>query len=211
MERLDLRSSWRDRVQELVGRRRDRTALIGVVAVVATVSAVLALRPSPAIAPPAQGGGPPPPVPSATAPSPSNAELLVHVAGAVRKPGLYRFPPGARVADAVESAGGPRPGANLDALNLAEPLVDGSQVLVGKGPAPASAAPVPTTGAVAPVNVNVADQVQLETIPGIGPVTATAIIEQRTQAGPFTSFEDLLAVDGIGPATLESIRPYITL
>ena len=145
--------------------------------------------------------------------------ILVHVAGAVHRPGLYEMPEGARIADAIELARGPRPVADLDALNLAEPLVDGQKIDVPKrGQSTASTTSATTAPGVAPptattamVNLNTADQVALEAIPGIGPVTATAIIAYRTEIGQFDSFEQLLEVTGIGPATLESMRPYVTL
>jgi competence protein ComEA len=118
------------------------------------------------------------------------------------------------VADAIEAAGGATRRADLDLLNLAEPLVDGYKVGVlergAESPAPPSApaAPGAPGGAVA---LNSADQAALETIPGIGPVTAAAILAYRDEAGPFSSVEQLLEVSGIGPATLESVRPYVTL
>jgi competence protein ComEA len=141
--------------------------------------------------------------------------LLVHVAGAVRKPGLYEFPQGARVADAVHTAGGPTRNADLNALNLAEPLVDGTKVQVVKVGESAVSTAAPSSGTqtagAAVIPLNSADQAMLETIPGVGPVTATAILTYRDQIGSFTSLEQLLEVDGIGPATFDSIRDYVTL
>jgi competence protein ComEA len=106
--------------------------------------------------------------------------------------------------------------ADLDGLNLAALLVDGQQVLVaapGAAPtapgAPMGSVPAPVTSAL--IDLNAADQVLLETVPGIGPVTATAILHHRGEIGSFTSIDQLLDVDGIGPATLESIRAYLTL
>jgi competence protein ComEA len=129
----------------------------------------------------------------------------------VRAPGLYELPEGARVADAIEAAGGPRRGADLDLLNLAEALVDGIKVEVvrtGETPVPAAAGSAEASPL---VNVNTADAVMLETIPGIGPVTAAAIIAHREASGSFESVEELLEVQGIGPATLESLRAYVTV
>lgn len=141
---------------------------------------------------------------------------MVHVAGAVKRPGVFELPLGARVGDALELAGGTLPRADLDVLNLAAVLVDGQQVLVGvRGameatmPRVPTSAPVPGGGGL--IDLNLADQPMLETIPGIGPVTATAILQYRSEIGSFTSIDELLDVDGIGPATLESIRAYITL
>lgn len=165
------------------------------------------------VAPPAEPGGPS--LDASPSASPGSV-VLVHVAGAVREPGLYEFPAGARVADAVESAGGPTRRAELDALNLAEVLVDGTKVEVLRvGETPQMAAQVSASGAAAPatalIPLNTADQIALETIPGIGPVTATAILSYRQEVGRFDSIEQLLDVDGIGPATFESIRGYLTL
>ena len=137
----------------------------------------------------------------------------MHVAGAVRRPGLYEFPSGARVADAISTAGGPAAGADLSQLNLAELLVDGSKIQVprrGRAAPAVGAAPSPTPSALT-VDLNSADQAALETIPGVGPVTALAILQHRDEIGGFQSFEQLLDVDGIGPATLEAIRPYVTI
>jgi competence protein ComEA len=212
MQDIVLSRGWRDRLDELVPRRQ-QVVVIAVVAVVAVGGALLmSLRSAPPkIAPPAQSttmGASDSSLPAES--QPSNG-ILVHVAGAVRKPGLYEFPNGARVADAIASAGGPIAKADLDALNLAELLTDGMKLLIarrGEGSAPLASASV--TPSVALINVNSADQAALETIPGIGPVTAVAILDQRARLGSFETFEQLLEVDGIGPATLESIRSYIT-
>jgi competence protein ComEA len=144
--------------------------------------------------------------------SPSGAPLIVDVAGWVRRPGVYEFPPGARVIDAVEEAGGARGGADLSLLNLAAPLVDGQQILVPKE----GAAPAPGTVVVpgAPgglVNLNTADAATLETLSGVGPALAAAIIQYRTEQGPFTTVDQLDEVSGIGPATLEELRPHVTV
>ena len=147
------------------------------------------------------------------------AILIVHVAGAVRNPGVYQFDAADRVIDAVQAAGGPTRKAALDGLNLASPLADGQQVVVptrvpgGSGavpvPIPPSGAPPATTASL--VNVNTADVAQLETLPGVGPVLAQSIIDHRTEHGPFTTIEGLMDVSGIGPATLEEIRELVTL
>jgi competence protein ComEA len=154
-----------------------------------------------------------PPIPAASA-SPE-VEILVDVAGWVRSPGVYRFTAGARVIDAIEVAGGARPGAELQALNLAAPLVDGTQILVpkeGEVPAPAGGSGSTAGGVVGGlVNVNVASAAELETLPGIGEVIAQAIIDHRTENGPFTSVDQLLDVSGIGDATLEDIRELVTV
>lgn len=151
---------------------------------------------------------------SATAPI-DGAPLVVDVAGKVRRPGLVELPTGSRVADALEAAGGARPGVSLSGLNLARPLVDGEQILVGRQAPPGLATgPLPTgspTGSTVLVNLNTADQATLETLPQVGPVTAAAIIAWRTEHGAFTAVEELLEVDGIGDATLAEIAPHATV
>ncbi|MGE5227150.1 MAG: helix-hairpin-helix domain-containing protein [Planctomycetaceae bacterium] len=148
--------------------------------------------------------------------APAPAELIVDVAGWVRHPGVYRFDPGARIVDAVERAGGARDGADLMVLNLAAPLTDGQQVLVPKKGQ--TVAPVGTSagGTVAGatgglVNINTADEPTLETLNGVGPVTAAAIIKYREENGPFATVDQLDAVSGIGPATLEELRDQVTV
>jgi competence protein ComEA len=159
--------------------------------------------------------GPERPVASGPSVSPSvvPTPILVDVAGWVRRPGVYEFMGGARVIDAVEAAGGARPGAELQALNLAAPLVDGSQILVPKQGAvvPAGATGSSTAVAGGLVNVNSATAAELETLPGIGEVTAQAIIDFRTENGPFASVDELLDVTGIGDVTLENIRELVTV
>ena len=141
------------------------------------------------------------------------AELTVDVAGKVRRPGIAVLPSGSRVVDALEAAGGARRGVDLTSLNLARPLVDGEQILVGvTAPAgvPATVGD-PGTSTATVVNLNTADPAALETLPGVGPVTAGAIISWRDQHGGFTAVEELLEVDGIGDATLAQIAPHVTI
>jgi competence protein ComEA len=152
---------------------------------------------------------------SPTSPSPS-AVLIVDVAGAVRRPGVFEFAPGDRVIDAVERAGGAREAADLTLLNLAAPLIDGQQILVPKrGAATGTVPAVPgattpgSTGAL--VNINTADEATLETLNGVGPVLAASIIQYRTEHGPFASVDQLDEVSGIGPATLEDLRSQVTV
>ena len=138
-------------------------------------------------------------------------KLVVDVAGAVRRPGLYRFADGSRVDDAIERAGGATPKAFLEALNLAAPLADGQQVLVprkvaGGVPATSTAAAGAATG---PVSLSAATLDQLDTLPGVGPVTAQKILDYRTAHGAFRSVEELDAVPGIGPATIEELRELV--
>lgn len=139
--------------------------------------------------------------------------ILVDVAGWVRRPGVYEFAEGARVIDAIDAAGGARPGAVLSSLNLAAPLVDGTQVLVPKESqsAPTTETGTGTSGATGLVNVNSATNAELETLPGIGEVIAQAIVDHRTENGPFTSVDQLVDFSGIGDATLENIRELVTV
>lgn len=154
---------------------------------------------------------------TSTTPSPavSPAPILVDVAGWVRKPGVYEFHEGDRVIDAIEAAGGARPGAGLESLNLAAPLADGTQILVRKAgavPTGSSGGSGTTSGSSGSlVNVNTASESDLEALPGIGPVLAQEIIDYRTQNGPFASVDQLDDVSGIGPATLDDLRDLVTV
>jgi competence protein ComEA len=114
------------------------------------------------------------------------------------------------VADAIEAAGGPTRRADLDLLNLAELLIDGMRVEVFQRGETGAVPSSQSNGSIL-VSLNSADQVELELVPGIGPVTAVAIIARREEIGGFSSLEELLEVDGIGPVTLESIKPYMKL
>lgn len=130
-------------------------------------------------------------------------DVVVHVAGAVGRPGVYRLPAGARVTDAVRRAGGLAPGAQGDAINLAARLSDGQQVVVpGRGAAGAATAP----GEAGPISLGSATAEQLDEIEGIGPVTAQNIIEFRDQHGGLSSIDELDQISGIGPSTMEALR-----
>jgi competence protein ComEA len=148
--------------------------------------------------------------PSAGTPD-TASRLFVHVVGAVRRPGLFRLRDGSRVADAVSRAGGPTRRADLAAVNLAAPLVDGQQVIVprrGPGGVSASVAGAAVPGA--KVSLASATVEQLDELPGIGPVTAQKIVDWRTAHGPFRSVEALDDVPGIGPARVEQLRDLVT-
>jgi competence protein ComEA len=141
------------------------------------------------------------------------ARLVVHVVGAVRRPGLYRLEHGARIADAVRRAGGATRRADLSLVNLAAQLSDGTQVVVPRrvvveaGAAPGDAeSPVAPDG---PVHLNTATLEQLDSLPGVGPVTAQKILDYRQQHGAFSSVDDLDAIPGIGPARLEQLRDLV--
>jgi competence protein ComEA len=158
---------------------------------------------------------------TATAPAAAHAvtfsaggrRATVHVAGAVRHPGVYELGPGARVQDAVRRAGGARRGANLDAVNLAARLADGQQIIVpsavaagaavGGAPDPAATAPS------APVSLGSATLEQLQTLDGVGPATAQKIVAYRTEHGGFRSVDDLANVPGIGPKRLAALKPHV--
>jgi competence protein ComEA len=137
------------------------------------------------------------------------AALVVHVVGAVRRPGLYRLREGSRIADAVARAGGATRRADVSLVNLAAPVADGAQVVVPRrAPAGAAAAGIGGTPAApgGPVHLNTATLEQLDELPGVGPSTAQKILDFREQHGAFTSIDELDAVPGIGPARLEQLR-----
>jgi competence protein ComEA len=135
-------------------------------------------------------------------------DVVVHVAGAVRQPDVYRLPAGSRVDDAVRRAGGPTPRADAQGLNLAARLTDGQQIVMPSSvPGPAGAVAASSgAGVDAPIGLGTATVEELDTIEGIGPVTAEKIIEFRDQHGGTSSVDQLDQIDGIGPATMESLR-----
>ena len=145
----------------------------------------------------------------------AGGRVVVHVAGAVRQPGVYKLPANARVDDAVTEAGGPTRRADLGGLNLAATVEDGRQVLVPEraragAPAPASAAAsTPAEGQ--PINLNTATLEQLDTLSGIGPTTAQKILDFREERGGFGSIEELGEIPGIGDKRLATLREEVTL
>ena len=149
--------------------------------------------------------------------APARSNLIVHVVGEVQRPGLYRLRDGARIADAVRRAGGARDAADLAALNLAAPLVDGVQVLVPSRTATTPGAASPSGagaagGAAAGVAVSLssATVAELDELPGVGQITAQKIVDYRAEHGPFASVDDLDAVPGIGPTRIEQLRDLMT-
>lgn len=145
-----------------------------------------------------------------------NEPLVVHVAGAVLEPGLVFGSVGWRIDDAVRAAGGPRGTADLDRLNLAAPLEDGERIYVPEigEDEPSIVGSTRDTGsaggeATGPIDLNRADAVALQALPGIGPATAAAIVGHREEHGSFGSVDALVAVRGIGPATLEALRDHV--
>ena len=140
--------------------------------------------------------------------------VVVAVSGHVRQPGLVRLPDGARVADAVEAAGGALPGTDLGLLNLARRVTDGELILVGITPPPGNAGAEPggaAGGAAGPVNLNTATSAQLQTLPGVGPVLADRIIAYRDEHGPFASVADLRKVTGIGDARYNELKDRVSV
>lgn len=160
-------------------------------------------------------------------PAPTKAPIVVHVIGAVPRPGLYQFMEGARIQDAIDAAGGLMTSANVDAINLAALLTDGQQLdipyksgeeqtgedddsslnLPGSGDE--TSTPSPSSGD--RININTATVSELDSLPGIGPSLAQRIIDYRTQNGAFSTIEEIMEVSGIGPATFENIKDLITV
>lgn len=166
--------------------------------------------------------------PSGTA-GPDSQRLIVHVAGAVNRPGIVELDAGSRVFEALEQAGGALPEADLAAINLASPVQDGLQIRVPlrgetlppvsagaflpgtSSPDPSATGPPGAPGTPGLINLNTADTAALETLPRIGPVLAERIIQWRTEHGGFSSPEDLDAVPGIGEAMLAALVPLVTV
>ena len=153
------------------------------------------------------------PLPTPVRAKPAAAKLLVvDVAGAVRHPGLFRLRSGSRIDDAIAAAGGPTAKAQLDAVNLAAPVADGEQVVVpGRGAAGAATASPPAAGSSpsAPLDLNTATLEQLDSLPGIGPVTAQKIIDYRQEHGAFHSVAELEGVPGIGEGRLAQLKGFV--
>ena len=146
-------------------------------------------------------------------PAPSR-RLVVHVVGAVLHPGLYELEEGSLVDDAIAKAGGPKPKAALELVNLAAPVADGQQIVVparqatgARGEAVAAATPAATS----PIHLNTATLEELDSLPGVGPVTAQKILDYRAAHGAFRSVDELDAIPGIGPARLEQLREVVQL
>ena len=153
---------------------------------------------------------PPPPAGEASGSGLSSSRVVVDVVGAVRRPGLYRLPQRARIADAVTRAGGSTAKADLAQVNLAAPLADGEQIVIPQrgvsATANAGAAARPPS---APVQLSTATIEQLDSLPGVGPVTAQKILDYRQEHGAFHSVDELDAVPGIGPKRLDQLRDLV--
>ncbi|OBJ26533.1 ComEA family DNA-binding protein [Mycobacterium colombiense] len=212
-------------------------AIVAALAVLVTVFTLLRDRPAPVMSaklPPVQKVSTAAPRSSASpgaAPPPGpDRPVVVSVVGLVHTPGLVTLAPGARIADALQAAGGAVNGADTIGLNMARPLGDGEQIVVGLAPAPGqptalgssvatgttptSKAPTPAPGSVKPkpgqaVDLNTATVAELDALPGVGPVTAAAIVAWRQSNGKFTSVDQLADVEGIGPARLEKLRALV--
>ncbi len=188
--------------------------VLGLVAALTTTWLVVRTAPSGEAVPAVKLSQPAPgPMPASGAPevASDDAQVVVDVAGKVRRPGLVVLPAGSRVNDAIAKAGGVRAGVNLSSINLARVLVDGEQILVSTRGAQAGPSSASGSGGGGLVNLNSAGLRELDTLPGVGPVTAQKIVDWRTAHGAFTSVEDLLEVPGIGDKTLADIAPHVTL
>ncbi len=183
----------------------------------ALVAVVVAWRHAAAGAPPSGGALAVGPIRPSARPAAQGAvaragpALVVDVVGAVRRPGLYRLARGARVADAVARAGGLTRRAERNAVNLAAPVADGEQVVVAvRGAAvPAGGGGPPPGAPAAPISLSTASAEQLDTLPGVGPVTAQKIVTYRQEHGAFTSVAELDAIPGIGPARLDELKGLV--
>ncbi|WP_102143856.1 ComEA family DNA-binding protein [Mycobacterium hubeiense] len=206
-------------------------AVVGVIAVLVTVFTLVRDEPPPVTSaklPPVQMVSSASPTPAAAPPAGPDGPVVVSVVGLVHKPGLVTLTAGARIADALTAAGGALDGADLIGLNMARRVADGEQIVVGIAAPPgeqtamgssttsstaaAPGAPSGTGSASAPtgsVDLNTATVEELDTLPGVGPVTAAAIVAWRDANGRFTSIDQLGEVDGIGPARLEKLRGLV--
>jgi competence protein ComEA len=148
-------------------------------------------------------------------PAPTEKPVIVYITGAVPRPGVYALPKNARVQDAISAAGGFLAEADKSQINLAALLEDGQRldVLYLEGASPVLGTPVPevVTSTTELIDINIASNAELESLPGIGPTTAQRIIDYREQNGPFISTEDIINVPGIGPGTYERIKDLITV
>ncbi|GII22826.1 ComEA family DNA-binding protein [Planosporangium mesophilum] len=189
--------------------RRGVRALVAVAVVAVAVAGFLTWRARPQVEPVAAAR----PEPSAAASPSGSGVVVIAVTGRVRRPGLVRLPAGARVADAIDAAGGILPDTDLSFVNLARKLADGELVAIGVTPPPGVAAEQGAPGATAagPLNLNTATAAQFEALPGIGPVLAQHILEYRTKHGPFRSVDELRQVDGLGGARFNQIKPLVTV
>ena len=214
-------------------------AIVAALAVLVTVFTLIRDRPAPVMSaklPPVEKASTASPRSSASPnggqPASPDRPVVVSVVGLVRAPGLVTLAPGARIADALQAAGGAASGADIIGLNMARPVGDGEQIVVGVAPVPGQpttlgssvasgstpaskpSTPAPGSGSVKPrpgqvLDLNTATVEELDTLPGVGPVTAAAIVAWRQTNGKFTSVDQLADVDGIGPARLDKLRALV--
>ncbi|EWC60155.1 putative comE operon protein 1 [Actinokineospora spheciospongiae] len=188
-------------------RRTPIALVVGALALLAVVTyCALSTNPTPEPAPDLAAATVDHPRPSSTAPS----QVVIDVVGKVNAPGVRTLPSGSRVRDALTAAGGPTPDADLSTLNLARPLVDGEQVRVGLPAAIPSAADPQNPPTTAPVDLNTATVQQLDSLPGVGTVTAQRILDWRTRHGRYSDVTQLQEVDGIGPSRFAKLRELVT-
>jgi len=135
--------------------------------------------------------------------------LIINVAGKVNNPGVYQLPQGSRVIDAIKAAGNQRKGVDISDINLARLLVDGEQILVGSAKPSSGRTPVKKITTDNPLDINRATIAQLDTLPGIGPVTAQRIIDYRTKVGRINSVDELKKISGLGGAKFEEIKSLL--
>jgi competence protein ComEA len=198
--------------------RRGVRALVAIAVLVIVVAAFLAWRARPRVDPvatPSFGSEAGTATDGPGAPSTrASADVIVAVEGKVEKPGVVHLPAGARVADALEAAGGVRPGVDVAMLNLARKVVDGELILVGVAPSPGMSMPAAPGGAATAgglINLNTATLADLDTLPGVGPVLAQRILDARTAQGGFQAVSDLRKVDGIGDARYDQLKDLVTV
>ncbi len=163
---------------------------------------------------------PPRGVPIQLAQPPTPSPLMVDISGAVKAPGVYELNLDSRMQDVVQMAGGLLPDANASAVNMAARLMDGQKIIIpqiGEEISNTKSSPMENSSSAVssadtnPININTASQDELETLPGIGPSKAAAIIEYRSIHGPFTTYEDILGVTGIGEKTLDGFKDWIVI
>lgn len=147
--------------------------------------------------------------PKTVSSTPSQSKIWIHIAGQVPFPGLYAVTPNQRVKDVLPLAGGLLPDANLDKVNLVQRIKDGQKITIPKSPTAKTKTQTPSLSG--PVSLNTATATQLTGIPGIGPATAKRILDYRAKNGPFTSIESLTNIKGIGPKSLQKIKPFISI
>jgi competence protein ComEA len=205
---------WRVRLARLLEFRPREMAALAVAAMMVVAGAGFAFWRSLPKPEPRAGATPLPAITPSESPE-AAGRLLVHVAGAVARPGVYEFEKGARVVDALRAAGGPVPGADVNSINLARPLSDGERVYVprkGEAPPPEAGGPAGTgSSAGQKVNINTATATELDSLPGVGPVLAQRIVDYRSKHGPFRSVRDLMKVEGIGQKKFDALKDYVTV